>query len=195
MLLLLGPLAGGADARPQGPVVAMRLAPRKRSTVRAPAPGTPTAALPRRWDLPQGWNTAVRELPEGGVVEYVSGLDARIWARVYSWPTTSPWASAQDARSRFGRAFDQKAILSRSTHQGDEIHMTLFGFTDEQKVKQPDIMMKVRTARNGDRLMAVVVGVLRPEDPKARPEDEADELLARLHWEDAPRLRWGAGGL
>jgi len=191
-MLLATALAGPAPARVrviQGPRVAPRVAKRKPS----PAPNQPTAELPRRWRMPTGWRNIVRELPSGGVVEYLSGLDSRLWARLYSWPQGDSRGGAQDARRQFVREFDMKVMQGTSAYRGREIRQTLWGWTDSKK-KDPDIMLKTRCLEHEGRLLVVVAGVTDPEDPSANPEQELDDMLQRISWPRLPRLAWGRGG-
>jgi hypothetical protein len=202
MLLVAGLAQPPLAAAPRGLVTGMRVAPPSRSARPVHRHDQPSAELPRSWRLPAGWRSVVRELPSGGLVEYLSGQEAHLWARLYSWPAGSAREGAQEARARFGREFDLKAIQGHSEYRGHEFRMTLFSFTDPERAKaeprqhkSPDVMMKVRATRHEDRLLAAVVGVSKTDDPAARPDAEVDDLMRRLEWQRSPRRAWGQGGL
>lgn len=143
------------------PLVGFRMAPEVTAQVSPPLPSSarPTPELPRVWDLPEGWWSAVRKLPDGGMVEYLSGAEAGVWARFYSWPSPGFRAGPLDARKRFFRDFDMKLAPQGVRVRGREHHLSFGTWSQKDAEGLPDVLVQVRLGNQGSRLYAVVVGI------------------------------------
>jgi hypothetical protein len=157
----------------------------------------PTEEFPCKWKLPRGWNAFRRELPDGGVVAYISGTDTSAFARVYSWPATNSREGAYEAQRRLLNAFQEPVLLDISVPWRKELRLSLWGST-EGDIRQmnfqktmPDVSYQARAGRIGDRLVAAVVGVRKPDDDEATPLADARDLVDQLEWK-LPRSPYGS---
>lgn len=188
-VLLALSLTATLVARDFNPIRLTPPTPRRRSAGNRVDLTKPTMELPCRWQLPSGWNAFKKTLADGGVVAYVSGQDPNAFARVYSWPVDRASDRAQEAQRKLLQAFETPILLDLAVPWREEILLTLWGSSegdiremDFQK-KMPDVAYKARVGRVGDRLVAAVFGVRKPEDEQARPLVNARQMLDRLEWQ------------
>lgn len=189
-VLLALALAPVLVARDFQPIQLSRPTPRRR-----PPAGTrvdltkPTIELPCRWRLPIGWNAFKKKLDDGGVVAFVSGTDPNAFGRVYSWPIDRSSDAAAEAQMKLLAAFETAVMVDIVVPWRNEIRMTLWSSSEgdvrelDFRTKMPDVAYQARVGRVGDRLVAAVFGVRKPEDETSQPLVNARQMVDALQWQ------------
>ncbi len=129
------------------------------------------------------------QAPGGGEVEFLSGLDLSLSARVYSWPAGKR-ETMLNAQAKLVSTFTSKVMVDTAFQKRKEIHLTLWGWTDP-KVDQPDMFYAARVTRVGDLLVAALVATPRPDSKTNTPIQTASKFLENLEWVSPPRRKWG----